>query len=145
VDAYSETIRSLEAESEILIGLEQTPYIVSSLRSHRHHLILYIEGCENRETAESFRGNELMIPTHAAEPLPEGVYYRWQILGLDVMEQGGEKLGTVEDIIETGANDVYIVRGTDPKELLLPAIESVILEVDLEAGQLLVQLPDGLV
>lgn len=107
-------------------------------------MILHVEGCEDRETAEAFRGSELLIPMLAAELLPEGVYYRWQILGLAVMEEGGQHLGTVMDILETGANDVYVVRGDGPRELLLPAIESVILEVDLEAGQLLVKLPEGL-
>lgn len=144
VEPYSETIRSIEAESEVFIGSLQNPRTVVSLRSHRNHMILRVEGCEDRETAEAFRGNELLIPMQAAEPLAEGVYYRWQILGLAVMEQGGKHLGTVRDILETGANDVYIVRGDGPRELLLPAIESVILKVDLEAGQLLVRLPEGL-
>jgi len=86
----------------------------------------------------------LLIPMQSAEPLPEGVYYRWQILGLAVVELEGQHLGTVAEILETGANDVYIVRGDGPRELLLPAIESVILEVDLEQGRLLVRVPEGL-
>jgi len=61
-----------------------------------------------------------------------------------VVEVEGQHLGTVADILETGANDVYIVRGDGPRELLLPAIESVILEVDLEQGRLLVRVPEGL-
>jgi len=144
VEPYSETIHSIEAESEVFIGSLQNLRTVVSLRSHRNHMILRVEGCEDRETAEAFRGSELLIPMQAAEPLEEGVYYRWQILGLAVEEQGGKHLGTVRDILETGANDVYIVRGDGPRELLLPAIESVILKVDLDAGQLLVRLPEGL-
>lgn len=144
VEPYSETIRSIEAKSEVFIGARENPYTVSSIRSHRRRLILRVEGCGDREAAEAFRGEELLIRTQAAEPLPEGVYYRWQILGLEVMEEGGQHLGTVTDILETGANDVYVVFGDRPRELLLPAIESVILEVDLEAGQLLVRLPEGL-
>ena len=144
IDPYSETIRSIEPESEVFIGSLQNPHTVSSIRSHQRNLIMHVKGCEDRETAEAFRGCELLLPMQAAEPLPEGVYYRWQILGLAVEEQGGQHLGTVKDILETGANDVYVVRGDGPRELLLPAIESVILEVDLEAGQLLVRLPEGL-
>jgi 16S rRNA processing protein RimM len=105
---------------------------------------LRIEGCEDREAAEGFRGNELLIPTPDVEPLPDGVYYRWQILGLTVNEENGRYLGTVVDILETGANDVYIIRGDDARELLLPAIKDVILEVDLEGAQLLVRMLDGL-
>jgi 16S rRNA processing protein RimM len=144
VEPYSETIRSVDPESEVFIDSSQTPYKVLSLRSHQKRLILRIEGCEDRETAEAFRGSELLIPTPDVEPLPDGVYYRWQILGLEVKEQAGRTLGTVTDILETGANDVYIVRGDDERELLLPAIKEVIIEVNLENGHLLVRLPDGL-
>jgi len=144
VEPYSETIRSLEAGSVVFIKSPENPYTILALRNHRNRLILRIEGCEDREAAERFRGTELQIPTPDAEPLPEGVYYRWQILGLTVKEDTGRLLGTVAEILETGANDVYIVRGDDTRELLLPAIKDVILEVDLERGQILVQLPDGL-
>ena len=144
VEPYSETIRSLEAGSVVFIKSPENPYTILALRNHRNRLILRIEGCEDREAAERFRGAELQIPTPDAEPLPEGVYYRWQILGLTVKEDTGRLLGTVAEILETGANDVYIVRGDDTRELLLPAIKDVILEVDLERGQILVQLPDGL-
>ncbi|MFQ5942819.1 MAG: ribosome maturation factor RimM [Anaerolineales bacterium] len=144
IDPYSETIRSLEANSDVFIGSRETPYVVASARSHRRQLIVHIEGCEDRDAAESFRGSELFIPMQDAEPLPDGVYYRWQILGLAVRDDDGQNLGTVMDILETGANDVYVVQGEGRPELLLPAIESVILEVDLEAGQLMVRLPEGL-
>ncbi len=144
VEPYSETIRSLEAGSVVFIKSPENPYTILALRNHRNRLILRIQGCEDREAAEGFRGTELQIPTPDAEPLPEGVYYRWQILGLKVKEDTGRLLGTVAEILETGANDVYIVRGDDTREILLPAIKDVILEVDLERGQILVQLPDGL-
>ncbi|MEE9216204.1 MAG: ribosome maturation factor RimM [Anaerolineales bacterium] len=144
VEPYSETIRSIEAGSVVFIESLQTPYTILALRSHRNRLILRIDGCEDRDAAEKFRGSELLIPTPAAEPLPDGVYYRWQILGLSVNEEAGRHLGTVVEILETGANDVYIIRGDGTRELLLPAIEDVILEVDLKGGQLLVRLPDGL-
>jgi 16S rRNA processing protein RimM len=144
VEPYSETIRSIEPDSAVFIQSGQNEFRVLALRNHRNRLILRIEGCEDRDAAEKFRGNELLIPTPIAEPLPEGVYYRWQILGLAVDEEAGRHLGTVAEILETGANDVYIIRGDDNRELLLPAIEDVILEVDLEAGKLLVRLPEGL-
>lgn len=144
VKPYSETIRSIEAESQIYMGSLENPRTVLSIRSHRSQMILRVEGSEDREAAEAFRGRELFIPMQTAEPLPEGVFYRWQILGLAVVEAEGEHLGTVTDILETGANDVYIVRGDGPRELLLPAIESVILEVDLQQGRLLVRVPEGL-
>jgi 16S rRNA processing protein RimM len=105
---------------------------------------LLLEGCEDRDSAEHWREQTIFIRLEEAEPLPEGVYYRWQILGLDVVSDQDEPLGKVEQILETGANDVYLVRDESGNELLLPAIESVILQVDLERGRLLVHLLPGL-
>jgi 16S rRNA processing protein RimM len=82
-----------------------------------------------------------------AIPLEEGEYFEHQILGLDVRTAAGDPLGIVEEIIYTGANEVYVVRGlgAEPRELLIPAIEDVVLQVDLVAGHLVVELPSGLV
>jgi len=144
VEPHSETIRSIEVESVVFIESPKSPYKVLGIRSHQRRIILRIEGSADRDAAEEFRGKELLIPTPDAEPLPEGVYYRWQILGLKVKEQSGRDLGTVADILETGANDVYVVRDDDSPELLLPAIKDVIIEVDLDSGELLVNVPEGL-
>jgi 16S rRNA processing protein RimM len=78
------------------------------------------------------------------DPLPAGVYYHSQILGLEVVEVGGRGLGEVSEILETGGNDVYVVRTANGAELLLPAISSVILDIDLEAKQIRVAIPQGL-
>ncbi len=79
-----------------------------------------------------------------AAPLKKGQYYHHQIVGLAVVTAAGERLGTVEEILETGANDVYLVRRDDGRELLLPAIETVIEQIDLENKRLVVNLIPGL-
>jgi 16S rRNA processing protein RimM len=76
-------------------------------------------------------------------PLPSGRYYQRQIIGLGVVTDEGESLGEVVDILETGANDVYVVQGAQG-EILLPAISSVIRQIDLDAGCLTVHLLEGL-
>ncbi|MEJ2549349.1 MAG: ribosome maturation factor RimM [Anaerolineales bacterium] len=78
-------------------------------------------------------------------PLPEGEFFHWQIVGLHVITTAGEELGTIEEIMETGANDVYLVRDSTGKEILLPAIESVIQDVDLENERIVVRLIPGLI
>jgi len=78
-----------------------------------------------------------------ALPLEEGEYYCHQIEGLHAVTTEGERLGRVTEVLATGANDVYVVRGSQG-ELLLPAVKDVILRVDLEAGVLVVRLPEGL-
>jgi len=103
-----------------------------------------IEGCTDRNKAERWRGAEIKIRFEEAQPLEAGVYYHWQILGLKVVTEQGGELGTVQEILETGANDVYIVRSEAGGELLLPAIPDVILEVNLEAARMIVRLIPGL-
>jgi 16S rRNA processing protein RimM len=144
VDGYTDVIRALKPASEILLGPNKVPAVVRSFRAHRARYLLSIEGCDDRDMAETWRGQDIFLPLEDAEPLPEGVYYHWQILGLTVATQEGELLGTVDQILETGANDVYIVRSETGEELLLPAIESVILRTDLENRQLTVRLIPGM-
>jgi 16S rRNA processing protein RimM len=79
-----------------------------------------------------------------AKPLQEGVYYHWQILDLPVFNTEGDLLGTIVEILETGANDIYVVKDEQDGEILLPAIKDVILKVDLETNRVVVDVPAGL-
>lgn len=144
VEPLSDSIRSLEAESVVFLGRLDTPFVVMSLRPHRGQFLLRLVSVSDRTQAEQIRSREILIPFDQATPLPEGVYYHRQILGLDVVELGGKQLGQVSEILETGGNDVYVVQPEGGRELLLPAISSVILEIDLEAGRIVVAVPEGL-
>jgi 16S rRNA processing protein RimM len=144
VQAYSEVIRSLQPDSAVLVGPERRSRIVRSLRSHRGRYLLYLQGCDDREQAERLRNCELQVRLEDTAPLPPGVYYHWQILGLQVLTESGEPLGEVVEILETGANDVYLVRDAQGAETLLPAIGSVVLQVDEPAGRMVVRLLPGL-
>ncbi len=144
VQANSQLIHSLQAGTKVFLGSDLEAATVDALRPHRQRFLLFLVGCRDRDEAERWRGQLIYLSTADAQPLPPGVYYQWQILGLRVETENGEILGTIEEIIETGANDVYVVRDQSGKELLIPAIEHVVAEVDLEAGQMLVRLPPGL-
>lgn len=144
VQAYAETIRSLEPDTAVLLGEARSPYRIASIRPHRGAYLVYLHGCSDRDTAESMRGAELQLRLQDVGPLPEHVYYHWQILGLQVVTEDGRQLGEVSEILETGANDVYVVTSPQGKELLLPALRTVVLQVDEPAGRLLVRLPPGL-
>jgi 16S rRNA processing protein RimM len=144
VDAFTEVIHSVRPSSEILLGPDKVPVVVRSFRPHRARFLLSIEGCEDRKSADNWRGQDIFLRLDDAEPLPEGVYYHWQILGLAVITEGGEALGKVDQILETGANDVYLVRDDAGNELLIPAIESVIVHTNLQDGQIIVRLIPGL-
>jgi 16S rRNA processing protein RimM len=117
---------------------------VKAARWHRNRVLLSFEGCEDRTAAEGLRGLLVQIPIEETMPLPEGEYYAHDLIGLDVLTIEGEALGRVNDILFTGANEVYVVVG--PRgQILLPAIADVVERVDLSAGQMVVRLMDGLV
>jgi 16S rRNA processing protein RimM len=129
---------------EIFIGDLTAPSIVTSIRSHRGRYLLVIEGCEDRNTAEQWRDMEIRLESGDVESLPKWEFYHWQLLGLSVYCDDGKALGEIAEILETGANDVFIVRNETGDEILLPAIESVIRNVDLERGKVIVHLLPGL-
>ena len=78
------------------------------------------------------------------EPLPDGTYYHFQILGMRVLTNDGERLGSVSEIIVTGSNDVYVVHQEGRRDILIPALPDVVLDVNLDTATMLVDLPDGL-
>ncbi len=136
--------RFLTLRRVLVAGPEgEVPYEVESVRPHGRFFLVKLRGIKTREAAEALRGREVRIPREEAAPLPEGTYYVSDILGLEVQTVEGEVLGRVRDVLRTGANDVYVVAGK--REILLPAIEDVIEEVDLKAGRIVVRLLPGLV
>ncbi len=95
------------------------------------------------DQAQALSGKDLFIHKDRLPKLPEGEYYHFQLIGLSVETKEGKPLGTLSAILETGGNDVYVVE-SEGKELLIPAIEDVIGEVDLQNRKLVVDLPEGL-
>lgn len=115
-----------------------------SVKPHKHNLLLSFEGCDAPEEARRYRSALIQIERSASPKLPEGVYYHYQIIGMDVYTIDGCHLGQVKSIFETGSNDVYVVAGDD-KEYLIPAIKDVIEEIDLEAKKMIVRLMEVIV
>jgi 16S rRNA processing protein RimM len=120
---------------------------VSGYRLHKGRILLKLGGLEDRSTAEAFRGLLVQVPAEESVPLEEDEYYEHEILGLEVWTRAGEYLGRIEEILYTGANEVYVVRDAklDRGEILIPAIGDVVLAVDLEAGRMEIDLMEGLV
>jgi 16S rRNA processing protein RimM len=119
------------------------PVPVESARLHQGHVLLKLGGINNRNDAESIRTCWLLVPEAEALPLEEGEFYLYQLAGLAVYTDGGEYLGEILEIIETKANNVFVVNGP-AGELLLPDIDDVVLDIDLANGRITVQLLDGL-
>jgi len=132
------------AENEtVYLGEAGAPRTLQRVRFSRGRLLVQLEGCLTLEAAEALRGQLVQIRESQAAPLPPGHYYQHQIIGLEAVTDTGEVLGQVTEILETGANDVYVVAGA-AGEVLLPALRSVVLQIDLEAHRMLVHLPEGL-
>jgi 16S rRNA processing protein RimM len=144
VEPLSSLIRSIEPNSQVFFGDPPTEETILQIRPHRHRYLITIPDCTSREQADRFRGLEIRLPFEQVEPLPEGQFYYWQILGLKVTTSDGQHLGEVVQILETGANDVYIVRDQEGQDQLIPAINQVIKRIDLDTGNLEVQLIPGL-
>jgi len=129
---------------EVYLGEEGQPVPLERYRFHRGQVVLKLGGCDTRNQAEELRKVLVQVPLDETVPLPEGTYYIYQILGLQAWTEEDEFLGEVAEVLETGANDVYVLRGGPHGEILVPALESVVLEIDLERGRMLVRLPPGL-
>jgi 16S rRNA processing protein RimM len=130
------------ALGEILVGGER--FEVRKASRGRKHVLLGLRGVESREHAEALVGREVQGESWRFPELPPGEYYWFQVLGLAVVHAGnGEVLGHLAEIWPTGAHDVYVVRQGN-REVLLPAVEEVIQEIDLEEGCLRVWPPEGL-
>jgi 16S rRNA processing protein RimM len=127
----------------VYLGDGAVPHAVATFRQHRGQLLLRLVGVADRDSADGFRGQVVQIRPQSAAPLPPGSYYHHDILGLVAFTDEGERLGEVAEILQTGSNDVYVVRGQSG-EILLPAISSVILEISLANRQITVHLIDGL-
>lgn len=123
---------------------DATPHSIKAARFHKDYLLLHFQDVNNRDAADTLRGQLVMIGVDDAIPLEEDEFYLYEVLGLTVQTDAGEKLGTVSDIIETGANDVYVVKSRSYGKLLIPAHEETIVQIDFEEGIILVSLPDGL-
>jgi 16S rRNA processing protein RimM len=123
---------------------EASPYRIEGYRWHKDNILLTLAGITDRTQAEALRGQLVQIPVEEAAPLPEGQYYLYQLIGLQVFTTQGEKLGTISQILETGANDVYVVENDD-RQILLPGIPEVVQAIDIARGQMLVNVIDGLI
>jgi len=119
------------------------PVRIDRVRFQKDRLILHFEGKDRPEDVQPLLQSRILIHRSEALPLPEGRYYYADIIGLSVFTDKGKALGTVEDILETGSNDVYVVKNEE-KEVLIPAIDEVIVNVDLENKQLIVHEMEGL-
>lgn len=128
----------------LYVGPQHQPLRLKSRRWHDRMMLVAFDGYSVREEAAPLRNQLVQVRADDRPPLPEGEYYHHQLLGLRVVDESNQLLGQLVEILETGANDVYVVRDPAGAQVLLPAIDEVILGVDLARGEMRVHLLPGL-
>lgn len=117
---------------------------IENVKYFKQYAILKFKGIDNINDIEKYKGKSLYVTRDQAIPLEEDEYYIADLIGLDVYLESGEKFGVLKDVMETGANDVYIVETEEGKEVLIPAIHECVLDIDVEENRMEIHLMDGL-
>lgn len=126
-------------------GKEQLPLEIEGVKFFKQFVILKFRGIDNINDIEKYKGKRLLVDREHAVKLKKDEYFIADMIGMDVFTEEGELFGTLKDVMETGANDVYIIEMTDGKEVLVPAIKQCILDVDIENRKMVIHLLEGLV
>lgn len=125
-------------------GADRMVLEIESVRFFRQFAILKFRGLDRIEDVEKYRSCPLLVPRSNAVRLKKDEYFVADLMGLTVKDEDGTRIGVLKDVLETGANDVYVIAMDDGRELLLPAIRQCVLEVNVEAGYIRIHILDGL-
>ena len=126
-------------------GKEKLNWEIQSVRFFKQFVIVKFKGINNINDIEKYKGKSLFVAREDAVELEEDEYYIGDLIGMDVYTEDGEKFGVLKDVMETGANEVYIIDSEKHGEVLLPAIHDCVLEVNVEEKRMKVHLMEGLI
>lgn len=146
VKPFTDDIKRFEELKSVYICKknEMIKVQIENVKYQKQSVLLKVKGIEDLTQAEKFKGLFLKIDRKDAKKLPKDTYFIADIIGLQVYTDEGELLGNVDDIFQTGANDVYVIKDKLGKQILLPSIPEVIKEIDLEKEKVVVHLIKGL-
>jgi 16S rRNA processing protein RimM len=143
MDLHTDFPERMKKGRKVFLGEDHKPMTLTNVRPHQSGLIVKFDDIDTPEEAGLYRNQWVYVRTKDV-PLPEGQHYKHELLGLKVVDDQDNPLGELVEILETGANDVYVVKDGSGRELLLPNIPSVILELDVGARTMRVHLLEGL-
>ena len=121
----------------------QKGYRVKGIRPHKGVLLVSLYDCDTRNAALELIGSEALIERSELPKLPKGEYYHFEIEGVEVFTKDNTSIGTIEGVLSTRSNDVYIVKG-DSGEILIPAVDDIIVGIDTDKKKMIVRPPEGL-
>lgn len=147
IKPFTDDIRRFDKLEKVYIENKKSrkEYEIEEVKYHKNMVLMKLKGIDNPEDANLLRQSYLLVDRENEEPLEEGVYYIVDLLGLEVYSDDNKLLGTVQNIFNTGSNDIYDVKDELGKRILLPGIPDVIKEVDLENKKIIVHLIPGLI
>ena len=138
--------RRFKRLKEVLLdtGKETLTLEIEGVKFFKKFVILKLKGVETPEEAAKYRQKSLYVTRENAVRLGRDEYFIADLMGLKVLDEDGSEIGVLREVLETGANDVYVIDLNDGRELLLPAIKECVLQVDVEAGMIKIHILDGL-
>lgn len=146
VNSFAQDNSRFETLEEVFVKSKKNldKYKIEKVSYAKNQVILKFEGINTIEEAEKLRNSYILVDRKELEDLPEGVYYIADLIGLEVYTEENEYLGKVDDIFQTGSNDVYVVKNDLGQNKLLPGIDEVIKEINLKDSKIIVNLIKGL-
>ncbi len=144
LDLHTDFPERLKSGRKLFLGEEHKLMTLASARPHTKGMLIKFKGVETPEDVGRFRNQWVYVKASDMPPLPEGQLYQHELFGFSVVDESDKLLGELVEILETGANDVYVVRDVNGREILLPVIPSVILELDPARRLIRVHLLEGL-
>ena len=142
----TDDVKRFKKLKEVILdtGKEQVVLEIEGVKFFKQFAILKFKGIDNIDDVMKYKGKSLFVTRENAVKLRKDEYFIADLIGLKVMDEEEKEIGTLRDVMETGANDVYVIDCVDGRELLLPAIKQCVLLVDLEAGFIKVHVLEGL-
>ena len=119
--------------------------VVQSYRNHKNFLLVKFEGIDSVEEAEKFKNLQIKIDSDEVGELEENEFYFHQIIGCEVFDENDKNLGEIIDILTPGANDVWVIKGENGKEILIPYIEDVVKKIDITSKKVNIEVMEGLI
>jgi len=144
MDLHTDFPERLKRGRKMFVSEEHRPLTIEGVREHQKGVLIKFKSIDTPDAAGQLRNQWVYVPAKDVPPLPEGQIYQHELFGFQVVDDNDNALGELVEIIETGANNVYVVRDAAGKEILLPAIPSVILDLDRGRRVMRVHLLDGL-
>ena len=145
MEVHTDFPERLKPKTKVFVGEDYQPMMIGSACNHGEGLLIKLDGLDTPEDAARYRNQLVYVTAADRPPLPKGKFYVHELIGFDVVDEEKNSIGTLSEIMQTGANDVYVVTRPDASEILLPVIPSVVLDIDADRRLIRVHLLDGLI